>query len=284
MEQRAEQEAEKPELGSQQLWLHMAETLRSSCTPGEETYNRASMGPQHCSWLGTSSPTPVQCLGPWGKYQGLACPHTHAAQRRGHGRSRRCRAWLAPAELSALLHKSRAGQPPSSSRDRDSTDSWWNWHNPQTETVPETLIAVAGEVGVGAPVCTGEAVPLAGSGWASRGAASGIPVLVLPLRPVASSHQQGRASSDAHRGWTGSASSSVRPERRQGLNTEQAAPARGPSVANLPPPALQQYSSQPVPVVRCYSSVRLLLFNYFISFLFFCLVISIEGEIKCSRW
>lgn len=149
MEQRAEQEAEKPELGSQQLWLHMAEALRSSWRPGEETYNHASMGPQHCSWLGTSSPTPVQCLGPWGKHQGLACPHTHAARRRGHGRSRRCRAWLAPAELSALLHKSRAGQAPSSSRDGDSTDSWWNWHNPQTETVPETLIAVAGEVGLG---------------------------------------------------------------------------------------------------------------------------------------
>lgn len=148
------------------------------------------------------------------------------------------------------------------------------------ETVPETLIPVAGEVGVGAPVCTGEAVPLAAPLLAHPDPASGIPVLVLPLRPVASSHQQGRASSDAHRGWTGSASSSVRPERRQGLNTEQAAPARGPSAANLPPPALQQYSSQPVPVIRCYSSVRLLLFNYFISFLFFCLVISIEGELN----
>lgn len=150
------------------------------------------------------------------------------------------------------------------------------------ETVPETLIAVAGEVGLGDTGlhrggCATYRVRMGKQRGCIRHPCPG-------TAPEASSQQQGRASSDARRGWTGSASSSVRLECKQGLNTEQAAPARGPSVANLPPPALQQYSSQPVPVIRCYSSVRLLLFNYFISFLFFCLVISIEGEIKCSRW
>lgn len=62
----------------------------------------------------------------------------------------------------------------------------------------------------------------------------------------------------------------------------EAALAHGLSGANLPPPSWQRPPSEPVPAA-C-RSVQLLPFIDFTSFLFFCLVISLGGEIECSRW